>query len=424
MKRTLGTLLAVLWCATGCAPLTVSQPVITDDPVRSEERPLPAGAVEATFEQTGTDVTAHLRQICNIERVDIVQRTTVRRYENAAPQNDVWAGVGGALIAGAGATMVASPSTFRGEDSKLSAKETQGVGYGAIGVGAALLAIPVIDYFRSHREAERKVERVEEPGPIVARSKGCGAPPAGTKVLAALGGRRTLLLGEVDSQGSVRFDLDRVVPSDLAFEKDDSATLQVGTFDVAAVPLSSLYDARDQRAWSLLADGPCLTADTEAGCDGEVQYARRFRSGMHADEARARWAAAQARRLAAEEERAYAALDLDACRKSHARSSSEVASACRPLEAFVVAHPGSSHLADLDGALKAGSVTRDRLVAKEAAATSYAPPGQFIAYEGNGGGPTLCADGMVSHSSGRGTCSHHGGIAGGSSRSRGRSKRR
>ena len=38
-------------------------------------------------------------------------------------------------------------------------------------------------------------------------------------------------------------------------------------------------------------------------------------------------------------------------------------------------------------------------------------PWQFIPYPGNGGGPTLCRDGMYSHSSGRGTCSHHGGIA-------------
>lgn len=36
----------------------------------------------------------------------------------------------------------------------------------------------------------------------------------------------------------------------------------------------------------------------------------------------------------------------------------------------------------------------------------------FIPYEGNGRGPTLCTDGQWSHSSGRGTCSHHGGVAG------------
>jgi hypothetical protein len=56
---------------------------------------------------------------------------------------------------------------------------------------------------------------------------------------------------------------------------------------------------------------------------------------------------------------------------------------------------------------------------------SSAPPravppsaGMFIPYEGNGGGPTLCSDGKYSNSSGRGTCSHHGGVAGGRHRRR------
>ena len=45
-----------------------------------------------------------------------------------------------------------------------------------------------------------------------------------------------------------------------------------------------------------------------------------------------------------------------------------------------------------------------------------APAGQHIPFEGNGGGPTICADGSVSGSSGRGTCSHHGGVEGGARR--------
>jgi predicted small secreted protein len=38
--------------------------------------------------------------------------------------------------------------------------------------------------------------------------------------------------------------------------------------------------------------------------------------------------------------------------------------------------------------------------------------GDYIPYEGNGGGPTQCADGTYSHSSGPGTCSWHGGESG------------
>jgi hypothetical protein len=40
-------------------------------------------------------------------------------------------------------------------------------------------------------------------------------------------------------------------------------------------------------------------------------------------------------------------------------------------------------------------------------------PATFIPYPGNGGGPTRCRDGTYSHSSGSGTCSHHGGISSG-----------
>ena len=46
------------------------------------------------------------------------------------------------------------------------------------------------------------------------------------------------------------------------------------------------------------------------------------------------------------------------------------------------------------------------------ASPSSAPSGPHIPYGGNGGGPTQCADGSVSGSSGPGTCSHHGGEAG------------
>jgi hypothetical protein len=40
------------------------------------------------------------------------------------------------------------------------------------------------------------------------------------------------------------------------------------------------------------------------------------------------------------------------------------------------------------------------------------PPGPTIRYPGNGLGPTPCADGLWSNSSGRGTCAGHGGAAG------------
>lgn len=61
--------------------------------------------------------------------------------------------------------------------------------------------------------------------------------------------------------------------------------------------------------------------------------------------------------------------------------------------------------------------TRVQQPANGAGATVPSPR-MFIPYEGNGRGPTLCRDGMYSHSSGPGTCSHHGGVAGGRHRHR------
>ncbi len=65
--------------------------------------------------------------------------------------------------------------------------------------------------------------------------------------------------------------------------------------------------------------------------------------------------------------------------------------------------------------------TTDRVVAKTATIPRALPmepeeptvPTLSTPNEGNGAGPTLCADGTVSGSSGRGSCSHHQGIAGG-----------
>ena len=71
------------------------------------------------------------------------------------------------------------------------------------------------------------------------------------------------------------------------------------------------------------------------------------------------------------------------------------------------ASPGDPHRLDGDN----DGIPCENGVGSAAGGTTTTQPGQFIPYPGNGGGPTLCRDGTYSNSSGRGTCSHHGGIA-------------
>jgi hypothetical protein len=79
--------------------------------------------------------------------------------------------------------------------------------------------------------------------------------------------------------------------------------------------------------------------------------------------------------------------------------------------------PAAPAISPGQGAISAPSVPRPE-PPTPTPTSAPAITGPRIPYPGNGGGPTLCADGSVSNSSGRGTCSHHGGIAGGSRRRR------
>lgn len=70
-------------------------------------------------------------------------------------------------------------------------------------------------------------------------------------------------------------------------------------------------------------------------------------------------------------------------------------------------------LVGLNGSLTGELTQPNALPAVTLTPRSSSPPvtDPRIPYPGNGGGPTLCRDGSISGSSGRGTCSHHGGIA-------------
>ena len=361
-----GALLAFAVPIAGCAPLGVGPAAVTDVPRGSEEHALPTAAYQGRIEQHGPDLTVQVERLCNIERFDVVERTTVRSYENTAPASSVWTGIGGALFAGIGATLAVSPSTF-GDASDSSNKQVRAAGIGVLAVGAALLAIPAIDYLRVHREAERKVERVAEPGPILRHAEGCGVAPAGTKVALELTAGTTTVLGAVDDRGRLHVDLREAIPSAWRFQRSDRAFVRIDESGLGDLPLAELYATRDDDAWQKLAASACIDAVVPAACDGERDYARDYPDGAHARDVQDRIAGADARFHAAEEEQAWRALDVAACAKPSPKSTSnDVEAACLPLHAFVAAYPASAHAAELAPAFTAERTTRARLDRAEA----------------------------------------------------------
>ena len=368
-----GTLLALAAPAAGCAPLGVGPAAVTNVPRGSEEHALPTGTFQGRLEQRGTALTVQVERLCNIERFDVVERTTVRSYENTAPANSVWTGIGGALFAGLGGTLAASPSTF-GDGSDSSNKQVRTAGVGVLAVGAALLVIPAIDYLRAHREAERKVERVAEPGPMLRHAEACGVAPTGTKIALELAPGYTTVLGATDDVGNLHVDLRAAVPSAWRFQRSDRAFVRIDESGLGDLSLAELYASRDDDAWQKLAASPCIDAAVPIACDGERDYLRGYPEGGHAKDSQDRIAGAEARHHAAEEDDAWRALDLAACAKPSAKStSSDVEAACRPLHAFVAAYPSSAHAPELDAALAREPATRARL--DRAAGRAPASPG-------------------------------------------------
>ena len=407
----------------GCARMGVGPAVVTDVPKGVEHRSIRNGSSDGIVNQDGLHVSVRVAEHCNVLRIDKIERTTIREHQNLTPQNDWWAGIGGTVLIAAGAVAIAKPATLQPKDGSASLEDVRGTGYVMVGLGALLAAVPVIDYVRVHREAEHKVERVEEPGPLVQRDVRCGVPAEGTELTSRDPKGRTISLGRTDRRGVVTANLDDVVPTAWAFSKDARLGVYLDDKALGELALTELYAHREAAAWQLAESNACRTSLDATACDAQAAYVRQFPDGPHAAEARQWIEDASARRRVAADDAAWAQLDTRACRTPAKNDPTIIEAACAPIEQYLAEHPDGLHAETARETLRPAKAILARLeVAEEQrraraeAAASAVSPGAFIPYAGNGGGPTPCADGTWSHSSGRGTCSHHGGIAGGSSR--------
>jgi uncharacterized membrane protein YgcG len=400
--------------------MSVGPPVVTNTPIRSDQRTGLNGATEATVTQDGVGVSVTTTNLCDVQQVATIERTSIREHHNDAPQNDWWAGIGGAVLVGAGVVAVANPASVQPSDHSTSQSEVRGTGVAVIALGAVLLAVPLIDYARVHRVAERKVDRVEEPGPFLQRNVRCGAAAEGIQIFATAAGGRELALGRTDARGMISVGLDEVTPADWFFARDASATVHFASSGTAlgTLSLTALYEKREAAAWNLAESGACATSLEPNACDAYVTYASHYPDGAHVADAKLAYDAAVARRQLAADESFFGDLDLKACKTPAKPDLDTIEDACAPLEEYIAEFPQGQHVEAVTAALRPARALYARLEAAEAqreGESGYVATGSggFIPYAGNGGGPTLCADGAMSHSSGRGTCSDHGGVAGG-----------
>ena len=410
-----GSLYIASLAAVGCAPMSVGAPMVTDVPKGHEERVSANGQFDDEVRHEGSRVALRVTDLCDVQRIERIERTTVREHHNDAPGNDWLAGIGGAVLAGTGVVSVASPETLRRGDVELSKNEVRGTGYALIGVGALLLTIPVIDAIRVHRVAERHVEQVEAPGPFLKHGIPCTTPRRERDVFALFPNGRELFVGSLSSQGRLNLSLAESTPHDWSFAREDAVSFRVGNREIGKATLAALYDERDAIAWQLTESSDCESSLADDACSPQEAYLSRYPRGNHAATATQLITAAANRRHTAREEAAWKQLDLQACAKPPKRNLLAIEAACEPLTKYLGEFPAGERASTVRDALHDGRAVYAALqeAAERRASARVAPvsTGNFIPYAGNGRGPTLCADGSWSHSSGRGTCSHHGGIA-------------
>ena len=342
-------------------------PVVTDVPRGSEVREIPTGTREAKIVQDGLTVTVALTQHCTLARFDTTERTSVRTAHNDAPVLDVLAALGGSFLVGSGVTGVVRPSTGHDLDAGLSDSQTRGISYGLIAAGVALLAVPVIDYNRSHGVAERRVALVSTAAGVVEDDRPCGAPAKGTQVFARFPTGKDAYLGATDGDGRVTANLDTVTGADFRLVRGERAAVHADGMDVGTVAIDALYTLREELAWKKLKSSPCPTSLTETDCAGEAVYADLFPEGDHITETKHRLEDATKRRRVAAERIAFARLDLGGCKTPVRVDDTD---ACAPLEAFRRSYPESAHTAEVQNALVAGRTARLKLEEAEAKAAA------------------------------------------------------
>lgn len=360
-------LFPVCLALAGCAPVSFGPPVVTDVPKGSEVREIPATARDAKIDQNGLIVTVALMQHCMLARFDTTERTSVRTAHNDAPVVDVLAALGGSFLVGSGITGVARPSTGSEIDASLSNAQTRGISYGLIAAGIALLAVPIIDYNRSHGVIDTRVARVSTAAGIVEDDRPCGAPPKGTEVFARFPTGKDAYLGATDGDGHLTANLDTATGSDFRLVRGEHAAIHADGVDVGMVSIDALYTLREEAAWKKLKASACPSSLTETDCSGESSYADLFPEGDHITETKHRLEDATKRRKVAAERIAFARLDLGGCKTPVHVDDTD---ACGPLEAFRRSYPESAHTAEVENALVAGRTARLKLDEAEAKAAA------------------------------------------------------
>lgn len=408
-SRWMSAVVAPVLVTTGCATIGTMPPqVVSEHTVSTVVEPsqkTPSATSE--IHQDGTTFVLDATGTCleDDREIRTIERVTEAKHFNQSSGLDWLIGGLGAACVGVGATMVATPGTFVSQGSPATATQpaTQPTSPGAVtggGValavlGAAILAIPVVDAVRASR-SEKTVVRERVEGPVLKQGVECpSAPLANAQVVGRVPGgpqdaAHELHLGNTDARGHAHVDLDTAIDPAWVVPRDLPLQISVGWQSVRNPPASSppkvpaeptwaaagnasleaLYKIREDRAWAKAEPVRCQAPKEPGDCDPLVRFVAAYGTGPHGAEAKATVDASHATVRQLAEAAAWKLVDVPACARLSDPDALDFA--CQPVRTFVTDFPDGRHLGEAKSAIAAGEARakniRQQVVARQRAA--------------------------------------------------------
>ncbi|MGH7329438.1 MAG: hypothetical protein ACREJX_13915 [Polyangiaceae bacterium] len=253
------------------------------------------GVPLAHVTQDDGKATIRVSHVCSGDQVDFqtIERKSIVESYNRTPQNDWWLGAAGVVLAGIGATMVATPDSFASSDQStsnaISSKEARGGGVVFLSLGMVALGIVGVDLIRASHE-EQTTTRTRERAGLRASDVACAEIPyVGAHVFGVFRDRQ-IDLGESGPDASLSIDQTSLVPeATILGATTDGMQLVVDSHPVATLSLKYVIDRFDERRWHAIDPEDlhaCAEEASAARCASLRAYVNAFPSGTHIDEAR------------------------------------------------------------------------------------------------------------------------------------------
>ncbi len=359
----------------GCATIGHGRPKVKSVRIETthQERPHKEGTT-ATVRLTGSRLVIQAVQVCDVREEYTNGETRISERVNESTTLD-WALLGaGVAFSGAGIATVSDASHVYSSDKSsqnynpVGPSNAQAIGFGLTAVGVALLAVPVVDALRAQGHTVEHV-KVNETGDVVESGVSCKHSPRASADIAIVRqgdtsyqGSGSLPIGTTDAMGSLKVDLEPIVPLDLRWTDSKYAVI-VGTEKVAQLDLTPLVTIREARAWSALDRSKCAKPATSNACSSIVEYLDQYSGGPHAAEAQSLLDAQGPTLRKLRDDEVWSKINPAACESTKAESPEQIDSYCKPLKLYLTGFQDGQHATEAKQILEKAKKRREALAA-------------------------------------------------------------